>query len=179
MGYTFTELEKKRIFDLVDKLVGTSKIASEKAEIFLNNIERRIYLTNTKSLEGYLNYASGDRLEHANLISSLTIHTTYWFREKSHFDLIQSYFKEEHQGGKIRALSLGCSTGEEVYSLALVFEKLRSEKPGFDYEIVGVDIDPISIEKARKAIYNARDLKKIPCYFALLHLSNPYLASCS
>lgn len=162
MPYSFTETEKRRVFELVEKLVGTTKIASERAEIFLNNLERRIYLAKKKNLQDYLSYASQNFQEHGYLISSLTIHTTYWFREAGHFEMVKTHFSKDAKVGKLRAISLGCSTGEEVYSLALVLESLRAKLPNFDYEILGLDIDPVSIEKAQKAIYDAKELEKIP-----------------
>lgn len=162
MSYSFSNQEKKRIFDLVSKLIGTFKIANEGAEIFLNNIERRMYLNNQESLDDYLNFASQNPVEHGFLISSLTIHTTYWFRESGHFETIEDYFTKERPIGKLRALSVGCSTGEEVYSLALVLDSIRKRNPGFDYEIIGMDIDPVSVDKGARAIYDARELSKIP-----------------
>ncbi|SMF49207.1 chemotaxis protein CheB [Pseudobacteriovorax antillogorgiicola] len=161
MSYQFSHAEKKRVFELVDKLIGTSKVASERAEIFLNNIERRMYLNNKNNLESYLQYSSQNPKEHCYLISSLTIHTTYWFREARHFEYLRDTFLANPRK-PIRVLSVGCSTGEEVYSLALLLESIRKKHLGWDYSIKGVDIDPVSIERAQKAIYNSKDLPKIP-----------------
>ena len=164
MGHKFTQKERQRVFTLVEKLIGTHKVAHDGAEIFLNNIDRRMYLSKKKKLEDYLDYASQNRQEHDYLISALTIHTTYWFREENHFKIIEGMLAG-YRNETLRVLSLGCSTGEEVYSLALVFEAFRIANPSFNYEIVGLDIDPISIEKAKTAIYHEKDLKNIPMKF--------------
>ena len=161
MTYSFTAAEKKRIFGLVGRIVGTLKVADYLAEIFLNNVERRIYLTNSENLEDYLRFVRQNPVEHGYLFSALKIHMTYWFRENAHFSFIEKYFSEEITPKKIQVPSVGCSTGEEVYSLAIILEGLRKSIPGFDYEAICMDIDPVSVGKSRKAIYDAKDISII------------------
>ena len=50
----------------------------------------------------------------------------------------------------------------KVYSMALMLEESRKRNAGFDYQITGIDIDPISIDTAQKAIYSSDHLSKIP-----------------
>ena len=159
----FTEKEKAQIFELVSGIAGTNKVAHERPEIFLNNVQRRMYANNIQDLGHYIKYAKANSAEFDHLVSSLTIHTTYWFREPKHFEsLEQELLKIGTKKKFVRILSMGCSTGEEVYSIGLVLEHYRNMFPAFDYFIDGYDIDPISIKRATKAIYSRATLSRIP-----------------
>ena len=52
--------------------------------------------------------------------------------------------------------------GHEVYSLASFLEYHLKDYKDIDYEIVGFDIDPDSIKKAKIGIYNLEEIKNIP-----------------
>ena len=164
MAGEFSAKDKERIYQLVVKLVGTEKIAEEKAEIFLGNIRRRMLVNKVFTFDDYLKLTKTSSREFSYLISSLSIHSTYWFREKEHFTRLEGIIEKEFSGPNqhIRVLSAACSTGQEVYSIALVLEQLRAQYTILDYNIVGIDIDPISLEAGQKAIYDASKLHKIP-----------------
>ena len=59
----------------------------------------------------------------------------------------------------IRIISAGCSSGEEVYTLAILLMESGHFTWGWDLEITGVDIDPLIVEKARTGIYNGRSFQ--------------------
>ncbi|MFK7827235.1 MAG: chemotaxis protein CheB [Oligoflexales bacterium] len=159
----FTEKEKKEIFELVSGIAGTNKVALDKPDIFLNNVQRRMYANNIIHLKDYINFAQKNSVEFGHLVSSLTIHTTYWFRESKHFvSLEQVLTKMGRNRRLVKVLSMGCSSGEEVYSIGLVLEHYRNMFPAFDYHIDGYDIDPVSIKRAKKAIYSKSSLSRIP-----------------
>ena len=166
MGYTLSKGEFERVFDLVVKLVGTEKVANDQATILASNVTRRINFNRLNSLEEYLTLTKRSTEEFKLLISALTIHTTHWFREKNHFSELEKYLRN-YPGANDKTfniLSAGCSTGLEVYSIALLLEHLREEKVIKQYHISGFDIDPISIDEAHKAIYK-NELQKIPSHY--------------
>ncbi|MFK7873845.1 MAG: protein-glutamate O-methyltransferase CheR, partial [Oligoflexales bacterium] len=158
----FSPKEQEDIFSLVEKISGTKKASKDKPHVFLNNIKRRMVEVNISNLYDYISYAKKNQNEYDHLVSSLTIHTTHWFREPRHFSLIENEVIQSFSKKKIRVLSLGCSTGEEVYSIALTLDKLRLLHPGFDYEVYGYDIDGVSVKKAVKCIYKDDGFEKIP-----------------
>ena len=159
----FTENEKNQIFKMVASIAGTHKVANEKPDIFLNNIQRRMYANNIYVLSDYIKFAQSNEAEFSYLVSSLTIHTTYWFREPKHFESLEHELSKMGPGRNfIRVLSMGCSTGEEAYTIGLIMEFYRVRFPLFDYFIDGFDIDPISIKRAQKAIYSGHSLNRIP-----------------
>ena len=161
----FSQEEIERVYSLLEKLIGTQKIAREKAPIFLVNLRRQMTAVNIQELSAYLEYTKQNPQEFEKLISALTIHTTFWFRETGHFSFLRQRILEKLSHVKnlhMEALSLGCSTGQEVYSIALVFEDIRRSHPKFEYHLHGIDIDPVSIKTAQKAIYSKDEMKNIP-----------------
>ena len=114
----------------------------------------------------YLNKAGSD--EYNKLVSELTVHYTYFFREFLHFDYLLSNLSnivsevKAQNRSKIKILSAGCSMGHEVYSLATFFSYHLRNYPSIDFEIDGYDIDPESVKKAKKGIYALKELKNVP-----------------
>ena len=157
----FTDLEKAKMFDLIFKFVGTRNLGPDKARYFEMNLQNRMKEIGCPTFNQYLAYSKKNRSEQARLINALTIHTTSWFREIRHFDYLDQYFGK---GGyeSIKCLSLGCSIGLEVYSIGLVLEKHRLAGRIKDYNILGCDIDQISIDKAAAAVYSRDQIKNIP-----------------
>jgi chemotaxis methyl-accepting protein methylase len=167
----FSQAEKEQIFALAENITGNCQQGSYRRDVIIANVLRRVSFKKEKSLQSYLDFAISDDQEFSYLVSALTIHTTEWFREQNHFQMFHKMLGEElKKFSKLKILSAGCSTGEEVYSFALVGEAFRKATPRFDYDISAFDIDPVSVEIAKKASYENEDLKKIPeNYHPFLH----------
>ena len=147
--------DKKVIVHLARELTGTHVSEERNALIFLN-VSNRLQETNCQSLTEYLRYIHLHEQEVPYLLSALTIHTTGWFREPNTFDqfqLIATDFARRNPAGTFKLLSIGCSSGEEVYSYAFILEELKRTFPQFDYSVTGIDIDPISLNIGRKGTY--------------------------
>ncbi len=158
--------EKKRVFDLAQELTGSCQEGNFKKEILINNVCRIMSEAGYHNIAQYLDFALQDSKQKELLISALTIHTTSWFREKPHFDLLESIateFYQKHNSKKVfKFWTAANSTGEELYTAGLVLEYVRSLYNGFEYELHGTDIDKVSLQKAYKAIYEDNVLKSIP-----------------
>jgi two-component system CheB/CheR fusion protein len=91
------------------------------------------------------------------------IGVTTFFREEAAWaqlrdEVIPTLFANNPQGGKLRAWSAGCSTGEEAYSLAMIFkEAIEAVNPteNFTLHIFATDLDHETIDKARQGVYPA------------------------
>jgi len=123
------------------------------------------------SFSEYLDYfKKNDASETEALISLMTTHHTFFFREFNHFEYLRNVGLEAlvrslkaKSETKIRILSAACSKGQEVYSLAMFFQyHLKALAPNMDYEIIGTDIDPESIEYAKLGTYPKEELKSVP-----------------
>jgi chemotaxis response regulator CheB/chemotaxis methyl-accepting protein methylase len=161
--------DTERVYQMAEELVGSCQSGRFRRDILVSNIERRLMLLQCKSLDQYLERARNDQTEWKRMISALTIHTTSWFREMPHFELLKDVlvaFVAQNEKRPFRVWSAACSTGEEVYSAALVLEYFKMTHPGFEYEVHGSDIDPVSVEIAKKAIYQSKTvLPSVPLEF--------------
>ncbi|MGD9910409.1 MAG: protein-glutamate O-methyltransferase CheR [Candidatus Izemoplasmatales bacterium] len=99
-----------------------------------------------------------------DFIDALQIPFTFFFRNPLSFEIlssqiIPSLFSKVKNGKEIRVWSVGCSTGQEAYSLAILFEEAarRFNKP-IPYRIFASDISEESIEKAKSGLYNESEI---------------------
>jgi chemotaxis protein methyltransferase CheR len=99
--------------------------------------------------------------ELALFASHFTIGETYFFREPETLLLLENQILPQllatcaQQGRALRIWSAGCSTGEEAYTLALLLRRIAPGLGLSEVEILGTDINPHSLEIARKACYSA------------------------
>ena len=122
-------------------------------------IQRRVLLGKHESLHSYASSLEEDSTAVEMLYQDLLIGVTSFFREPARFEALKSIVFPAiiaNRGGQdtVRIWVAGCSTGEEVYSLAMIlFECLdgRSELPRIS--IYGTDINEQSLRKARLAFY--------------------------
>ncbi len=110
------------------------------------------------------------------IISLLTTHHTFFFREWAHFEflaqelpgLVQKLRTEGRK--KVKIWSAACSFGHEVYSLAMFLEnKLKAIAPDFDFEILGTDVDEKSVKIASNGVYKWDEVQKMPAVYLAGH----------
>ena len=126
-------------------------------------IERRMSIHQISRIAGYVRYLQENPQEAEILFKELLIGVTRFFRDPEAWEELRSEVIPEllslhPAGGALRAWSAGCSSGEEAYSLAMVFkEALGAVKPtaNFTLQIFATDLDRDAIDKARAGIYPA------------------------
>jgi chemotaxis protein methyltransferase CheR len=104
--------------------------------------------------------------EWQELYSILTINESYFFRDSNQFRLLsdrllpeilsrKQTLAGEHLGSKprLRIWSAGCSTGEELYSIAIALNELNFPWDQWDTALIGTDISPTAVESARRGVY--------------------------
>ena len=101
--------------------------------------------------------------EWSTLVDRLTVQETRFFRDPDAFRLVSDYVltrpREQLKKRPLEAWSVGCSTGEEPYTLAMVLNECMSQlalQPLFG--VTGSDISKPVIEKARNGQFNPRKL---------------------
>jgi chemotaxis protein methyltransferase CheR len=104
-----------------------------------------------------------DQLRQA-FISAVTIHETYFFRHPEQFDLLRALAEQrvrEELRAPLRALSAGCASGEEAYSIAsALYSAAQGVRSPPAIEVLGIDIDRSSLEKARGARYGGWSVRE-------------------
>jgi len=108
-----------------------------------------------------------DFLLQQKLINEITNNETYFLREKYQFEtlvkiLLPQIIGKIPQNETINILSAPCSTGEEVFSIAIYLMEEGNVIKKRDFALMGIDIDSNAIEKAKKGIYSQRSLYRMP-----------------
>jgi chemotaxis protein methyltransferase CheR len=99
------------------------------------------------------------------VVEALLNNETYFFRDRSPFDLIarQALPGLAIRRAKERCLriwSAGCSTGQEVYSLAMLFAEEPARWAGWTIDILGTDVSDSAIERARSGTYTQFEVQR-------------------
>ncbi|MGB7444337.1 MAG: CheR family methyltransferase [Coleofasciculaceae cyanobacterium] len=102
-------------------------------------------------------------LEFAILITNVE---SYFFRDKGQFNLLRSYLlpeiiKRQQDKKTIRICSAGCSSGEEIYSIAILIKELIADLEAWDLTLLGVDINQAALQKAKTGIYSPWSFRNI------------------
>ncbi len=124
-------------------------------------IERRLGIHQIDDLETYIRFLQENPQELQVLFKELLIGVTSFFRDPEAWEQLKEQAIPELFHGRtpnqpLRAWVPGCSTGEEAYSLAIIFkEALERTKPtaNFSLQIFATDLDRDAIEKARQGFY--------------------------
>lgn len=122
-------------------------------------IQRRMVLYKLNSLADYAQYLQDHPLEVYALYQEILIHVTSFFRDPEAFEQLKELVFPTITANKsvknpIRIWVAGCSTGEEVYSIAIcLLEFLGDRSPQPPIQIFATDISEAAISKARSGFY--------------------------
>lgn len=139
-------------------------------------LARRMAMLKKETLPVYLELLQSDETEQIALFHDVLIPVTAFFRDPKTYDalgetLFPSILKNKSASEPIRIWSAACSTGEEVYSLAICIDEfLRATSIERQVQVFGSDISESAISKARAGVYTKTDLegvsdKRLETYF--------------
>lgn len=150
-------------FDLiVEMLRERTKIdfSSYKRATVNRRIERRMKALRVRTIEDYSDVLARDAAEVEALGKDLLISVTQFFRDAEAFEVfreaIYRLVDEAEPGATIRVWSVGCATGEETYSVALLFfTHPRWAEKALELRLFATDIDRDALERASAGAYAA------------------------
>jgi two-component system, chemotaxis family, CheB/CheR fusion protein len=122
-------------------------------------IERRMAMAGIESGAGYLQVLREDSGERELLAKDLLINVTHFFRDPAAFELlggqiIPELIQRQTLDRPLRIWVPGCSTGEEAYSITMLFlEQIAAAKRSIKLQVFASDIDPDSVAFARNGMY--------------------------
>lgn len=157
-------------FDRFRKLlhaVAGIRLGPQKKALVCGRLAKRLRDLGLASYASYLDLieSAAGAVELQYAIDRLTTNETFFFREPKHFELLRAHLaRNPRPKGALRAWSAACSTGEEVYTLAMV---LAEHAAGSNWEILGSDLSTAVLETARRGVYPAARSDSIPKH--LLH----------
>jgi chemotaxis protein methyltransferase CheR len=99
------------------------------------------------------------------VVEALLNNETYFYRDRASFDLLfrgalGRFEKSRADQKRIRIWCAGCSTGQEVYSIAMHFAEHRTRWEGWKIELLGTDISRTAIEQARSGSYSQFEVQR-------------------
>lgn len=151
--------EEEHFSEILSLLHKASKIdfKNYKPNSLKRRILRRMMLNKIETLKAYIPYLVQHPKELQLLSQDTFISVTRFFRDPEIFDALKldvfPQLLQSHGTEPIRIWVLGCSTGEEVYSIAISFLEFLEGKSNYRIQFFATDIKESSIESARKGIY--------------------------
>jgi chemotaxis protein methyltransferase CheR len=157
---------------LVHERTGIS-LGPHKRHLLRARLGRRLRALGLPTFSAYYQYLSdpetGGRDEMGAFINAITTNKTDFFREAHHFEHLGGRWAETRRAEgertarrKLRMWSAACSSGEEVYTLAMVLAEARLVPPAWDTRILASDIDTDMLAQTTGAIYPVDRIAPVP-----------------
>ena len=99
------------------------------------------------------------------VVEALRNNETYVFRDRAPFDMLQRHALPElaqrrQKSKRLRIWSAGCSTGQEVYSLSMLFSEEPDKWRGWSIDILGTDVSTVCVDRARSGAYSQFEVQR-------------------
>src|SRR6266403_641930 len=155
----------RKVLALLQKSKGVD-FTDYKANTLHRRITRRMVLNKLESVEAYAKFMRQNAAEVEALYQDILINVTSFFRNPESFAVLKERVfpqivehHEHHTSDEpIRIWTLGCSTGEEAYSIAMSFAEFAADHTEhLPVQIFATDLSDPGIEKARAGLYS-RDI---------------------
>ncbi|MGH8384220.1 MAG: CheR family methyltransferase [Pseudomonas sp.] len=150
----------QRFFDFLKERIGLD-VTSVGPAIIERAVRQRSTATQTQTADEYWRVLQGSLDEQQALIEGVIVPETWFFRYPESFatlaKLATKRLAELNNMRALRILSLPCSTGEEPYSIAMAL--LDAGLKPHQFKVEGMDVSPLSVEKARRALYGKNSFR--------------------
>src|SRR5215471_972467 len=164
--------EKDREFEALLEHLKTSRgfdFTGYKRSSLMRRVTKRMSeLANIKSYGAYQDYLEVHPEEFTPLFNTILINVTGFFRDPMAWDFLAKdvlprIIASKQAGEPIRVCSVGCASGEEAYSVAMLLCEALGEKPFRDrVKIYATDVDGDALTQARHAVYSAKAVDPVP-----------------
>ena len=147
----------REVFLLLRRKTGTD-FSGYKRSTFNRRLARRMLLRKIESMVDYLTYLRETPEEVEALYQDVLIMVTEFFRDPETFeylkgDVFPRLLAGREPGDPLRVWVVGCSSGQEAYSLAIVLLEFLGENHRFPIQIFATDVNEKDIGRARVGLY--------------------------
>lgn len=150
----------QRFFDFLKARIGLD-VTSVGPAIIERAVRQRSTAANAQTVDEYWRTLQASSDEQQALIEAVIVPETWFFRYPESFaalaKLATKRLAEINNMRALRILSLPCSTGEEPYSIAMAL--LDTGLKPHQFKVDGMDVSPLSVEKARRAQYGKNSFR--------------------
>ncbi|WP_372654175.1 CheR family methyltransferase [Halobacteriovorax sp.] len=170
------DLLVEKVSSIVARISG-NVLGEKQALMVQTRIKKRMSELGLTKADQYIRYIDSNREKESGvLVSLLTTHHTFFFREFTHFEHLKAHLPElvkkirARGESTIKIWSAACSRGQEVYSLSMFLDfYLPKIDSTMKYKIMGSDIDPESVRIAANGVYHRREIKSAPMNYLANH----------
>jgi two-component system CheB/CheR fusion protein len=138
-----------------------------KKSTMLRRLERRLAAVHLENFDQYVRYLQDNAQEAELLFNDILIGVTGFFRDPEAFDALKivalpKLLLGKPDGSQVRIWVIGCSTGEEAYSIAMLFKEYMAEyNRKFSVQIFATDIDERALVFARTGVYSSSSVEDL------------------
>lgn len=164
----YTDADFETVQRIAQDEAGICLPESKKTLVY-SRVSRRLRELGYASFQAYLDFVRtpGGRDEMEKLICALTTNVTHFFREKKHFEHMESVVVPHlvaklRAGGRARLWSAACSTGQEPWSMAMSVMTAFPDAPSHDVRILATDINSEVVARAAGGTYAEAETEGIP-----------------
>lgn len=162
--------EQATLTELIQELAEVRGIdlRGYKHSTLQRRIQRRMQQLSVGSYQDYLEYVRKHSGEASELLNTVLINVTRFFRDIQAWDTLQhevlpALFRNRPVGAPFRAWCAGCATGEEAYSTAIMLcEFLGPRSKDYEIKLYATDHDEEALTLARRGEYSPDHLRGIP-----------------
>lgn len=165
--------------ELLELRTGIALPQSRKT-FLLTNLNARMRELGCADYRQYLHLVTDGargQVEWEILVDRLTVHETRFYRDTNSLDLIRNHYipqllQQVEPPYTLHAWSVGCATGEEPYSLAMLLEESFIGETGFYFGVTASDVSRAALQTGRNAVYHRRRIKNLPDHLKTTYLSD-------
>lgn len=151
--YLLTDEDKALWFDFIEEQLGL--VLPNVQDKWLENKITQGMLEYGLSASVYFEKIKADVLERQKFVDSVMIGETQFFRHQPSYDFLATYLAQCNEMTSI--WSVGCASGEEAWSIAMVASELLS-----NYKVLASDVSKKALMQARQSVYDKSKLKFLP-----------------
>lgn len=147
------------------------RFEANKSYFLASKLDNRVQALGVKGFEGYLAYleSPSGRAEYGFLIDEITINETFFFRHEPQLQAFRDeilmplvFARRAQRQTRFRIWSAASSTGDELYTIALMLKDLGLVGKDITFELVGTDICHDAVAKSRAGIYRRYNIRNVP-----------------
>ncbi len=130
------------------------KLGENKRQLLSSRLQKRMRALKLQSYGEYWDYLNDNlQAELGEFVNAITTNLTSFFRENHHFEFLRRFFDALPAGRTVRIWSAGCSTGEEPYSIAMVYRESGAAARRVGLRLEATDIDTQCVAVAERGVY--------------------------
>ena len=170
----FSQADLTKLAGIIKELTG-NQILEKNYSMVQGRMRYHLGKLGIASAEDYWkHYAKNEIKERQVLLSLMTTHHTFFFREYIHFEQLERWIEEnarrlkrryQQTGKPVTVWSAACSRGQEAYSFGMFLDTHLKEAHGIPFKITASDIDEESVKYGENGVYPIKEVNTIPQHY--------------